>query len=56
MKSLIDNDTIKDYKLEYDKSINELPEDDFMRSYGFTVENLQKFIRFCESSGGFEIW
>ena len=56
MKSLIDNGTIEDYKLEYDKSLKELPEDDFMQSYSFTVENLQKFIRFCESSGGFEIW
>ena len=56
MKSLIDNGTIKDYKLEYDKSLKELPEDDFMRNYSFTVENLQEFICFCESSGGFEIW
>ena len=56
MKSLIENGTINDYKLEYDKSSTALPEDDFMKNYSFTVDNLQEFIRFCEGSGGFEIW
>ena len=56
MKSLIENGTINDYKLEYDKSFTALPEDDFMKNYSFTVDNLQEFIRFCEGSGGFEIW
>ena len=39
----------------YRQHQEQLPDDDSDKSYPFSTENVRKFERFCEKSGGFEI-
>ena len=44
------------YESWYTRKISKLPEDDWNKNYPFSIENVRAFEKFCESSGGFEIW
>ena len=44
------------YELWYSRQISQLAEDDWNKNYPFSLQNVRDFERFCEHSGGFEIW
>jgi len=44
------------YETFYTKKVAELPEKDWNKHYPFNVDNVKQFERFCEHSGGFEIY
>lgn len=50
--NLVPRDFPEPYKSQWDKAYSEKRWDD---SYPFSVENIERFARFCEKSGGFEI-
>jgi len=41
---------------KYKQDQEQLPNDDWNKSYPFYTKNVERFERFCEKSGGFEIW
>ena len=44
------------YESYYKRKVSQLAKDDWNRSYPFHADNVKQFERFCEHSGGFEIW
>ena len=44
-----------EYQAEYQQHQDDLPDDDFDKSYPFDVDNVKEFAEFCLQSGGFEI-
>ena len=44
------------YESWYARQISQLKEDDWNKNYPFSIQNVRDFERFCENSGGFEIW
>ena len=41
---------------KYKQDQGQLPDDDWNKSYPFYSDNVRQFERFCQKSGGFEIW
>tara|TARA_Y100001938_G_C7990502_1_gene379231 strand:- start:127 stop:630 length:504 start_codon:yes stop_codon:yes gene_type:complete len=55
LRKLIKNGEVSAYEHMYKTHINNLSEKDINRNYPFTLNNVKRFERFCEHSGGFEI-
>ena len=54
-KALKDGD-VDAYESWYTRKVSQLDEEDWNKNYPFNVDNVKQFERFCEHSGGFEIW
>ena len=52
---MLDNGQVKEYEKEYKKYIDSLSEDDWSKSYPFSIDNVRAFATFCSKCGGFEI-
>ena len=48
--------SVASYETWYSRRISQLKEDDWNKNYPFSIQNVRDFERFCEHSGGFEIW
>ena len=44
------------YESWYSRKISQLDEKDWNKNYPFSIDNLREFEKFCDLSGGFEIW
>ena len=60
LKMLIEDKTVSDYELAYEeyrkkKEESKDKKESFMGNYPFCQENIAKFAKFCEESGGFVI-
>tara|TARA_Y100000310_G_scaffold33892_1_gene32017 strand:- start:6855 stop:7364 length:510 start_codon:yes stop_codon:yes gene_type:complete len=56
LRKFFDDGSVDAYDSWYTRKTSELPEDDRNKDYPFSIENVRRFERFCEKSGGFEIW
>ena len=56
LRKLLKSGDVDVYKSMYDRHQSQLPEDSWDSKYPFNVDNVREFERFCEYSGGFEIW
>jgi len=56
IRSHIKDGQVKDYESYYTKKIAQLDDKDWNKHYPFSIDNVKQFERFCEHSGGFEIW
>ena len=54
-KALKDGD-VDAYESWYTRKVSQLDEKDWNKNYPFSIDNVKSFERFCEHSGGFEIW
>lgn len=54
MQLIADCSVIK-YEEEYKQNMDDLPDDDWNKSYPFDSRNVEEFALFCIESGGFEI-
>ena len=52
---MLDNGQVKEYEKEYKKYIDSLSENDWSKSYPFSIDNVRAFATFCSKCGGFEI-
>ena len=55
LKKLLENGEVDLHKASYDGHV-EKSNEKWAKSYPFTIENVCKFVDFCEQSGGFEIY
>jgi hypothetical protein len=55
LRKLLKNGEVSAYKAMYDRHIDKLSDNSFDKHYPFTIENVKRFERFCELSGGFDI-
>ena len=44
------------YESWYARKVSQLKDDDCNRNYPFSIDNVKEFERFCEHSGGFQIY
>jgi hypothetical protein len=56
LRKMLENGHVELVEAEYKLDQDQLPEGDFEKSYPFNTDNVREFERFCEKSGGFEIW
>ena len=56
LRKFFDDGSVDAYDSWYTRKTSELPEGDWNKDYPFSIENVRRFERFCEKSGGFEIW
>ena len=56
LRKMLENGHVELVEAEYKLDQDQLPEGDFEKSYPFSTDNVREFERFCEKSGGFEIW
>ena len=47
---------VDSYEAFYTKKVSQLDDKDWNKNYPFSIDNVRQFERFCERSGGFEIW
>ena len=55
LEGLLIDGAVQRYADERQKRLDQLPEDDWDRSYPFSVENVEHFLAFVRESGGFTI-
>tara|TARA_R100000458_G_C8258327_1_gene234122 strand:+ start:780 stop:1208 length:429 start_codon:yes stop_codon:yes gene_type:complete len=55
LKKLLNDGEVDLHKAGYDAHV-EAVNDEWAKSYPFTIENVVNFAEFCEQSGGFEIY
>ena len=56
LRKFFKDGSVASYETWYARQISELKEDDWNKNYPFSIQNVRDFERFCENSGGFEIW
>jgi len=56
LRQALKDGRVKDYESYYTKELKQLDEKDWNKNYPFSIDNVKSFERFCEHSGGFEIW
>ena len=56
LRKLLKSGDVDVYKSMYDRHLSQLPDDSWDKSYPFNVDNVIEFERFCEHSGGFQIY
>ena len=56
LRTYFKNGSVASYETWYSKQISQLKEDDWNKNYPFSIQNVRDFERFCEHSGGFEIY
>ena len=55
LRKLLKNGEVSAYKAMYDRHLDKMSDNSFDKHYPFTIENVKRFERFCELSGGFDI-
>ena len=56
LRKLLEGGHVELVEANYKQEQEQLSEGDFNKHYPFSVQNVIEFERFCEHSGGFEIW
>ena len=56
LRKFLSDGSVDAYETWYTRKIGELGKDDWNKNYPFSIQNGKEFERFCENSGGFEIW
>ena len=56
LRKFLSDGSVDAYETWYTRKIGELGKDDWNKNYPFSIQNVKEFERFCENSGGFEIW
>ena len=56
LRKFFENGSVDAYESWYTRNISQLEENDWNKNYPFSIDNVREFERFCEYSGGFEIW
>jgi predicted methyltransferase len=56
LRKYLKDGNVEAYESWYTRKISQLKEDDWNKSYPFSIDNVREFERFCENSGGFQIW
>ena len=56
LRKFLSDGSVDAYETWYTRKIGELGKDDWNKNYPFSIQNVRDFERFCEHSGGFEIW
>ena len=56
LRQFFKDGSIASYETWYTRQISQLKEGDWNKNYPFSIQNIKEFERFCEHSGGFEIW
>ena len=56
LRKLIDSGYVKSYEKIYKKERDKLGDKDWDKNYPFSTTHVKEFERFCEKSGGFEIY
>ena len=56
LRKFFKDGSVASYESWYSRQISQLKDDDWNKSYPFSIQNVREFERFCEHSGGFEIW
>ena len=56
LRQFFKDGSIASYETWYTRQISQLKEGDWNKNYPFSIQNIREFERFCEHSGGFEIW
>ena len=55
LTAMLESGRIQEYADRYAKEQEQLDDDDWNKSYPFSVENVEYFAKFCLESGGFQI-
>ena len=55
LKKLLKSGDVGDYEIAYENWLEAQDEDNFRTNYPFSEENVRRFAKFCEESGGFWI-
>ena len=56
LRQFFKDGSIASYETWYTRQVSQLKEGDRNKDYPFSIQNIREFERFCEHSGGFEIW
>ena len=56
LRKFFKDGSVASYESWYSRQISQLDEKDWNKNYPFSIQNVREFERFCEYSGGFEIW
>ena len=56
LRKMLEEGHVELTEAKYRQSQERLADDDWSKSYPFSTDNVKQFERFCEKSGGFEIW
>ena len=56
LRKFLSDGSVDAYETWYTRKLSELGKDDWNKNYPFDIQNVKEFERFCENSGGFEIW
>jgi len=56
LRKFFKDGSVDAYESWYSRKISELDEKDWNKNYPFSLQNARDFEKFCEHSGGFEIW
>ena len=56
LRKFFKDGSVAAYESFYSRQISKLKEDDWNKNYPFSIQNVRDFERFCEHSGGFEIY
>ena len=56
LRKFFKDGSVSAYESWYSRKTSELKDDDWNKNYPFSIQNVREFERFCEKSGGFEIW
>ena len=56
LRRYLKNGHVEAYEAWYSKETSKLDDKDWKKNYPFSIEHVKEFERFCEKSGGFEIW
>ena len=56
LRKFFKDGSVASYESWYARQISQLKEDDWNKNYPFSIQNVREFERFCENSGGFEIF
>ena len=56
LRKFLEEGSVSAYSSWYTRNISQLEEKDWNKNYPFSEENVREFERFCEHSGGFQIY
>ena len=56
LRKFFKDGSVDAYETWYSRQVSKLKDDDWNKNYPFSLQNVRDFEKFCEHSGGFEIW
>ena len=56
LRKYLEDGHVDAYESWYARKVSQLKDDDCNRNYPFSIDNVKEFERFCEHSGGFQIY